>query len=243
VPLITRIQVYHDKTYNWWIAPPPTAWFILRAAKKKRRETCNPRVNSQYTGYLTLEMLYEIAKMKQIDWNHPEYPPIETRVRSIAGQARRMGFCILGVDAPDSPVKGMTTSEYEKQSAKYRAEQAKQYDEFKAKEFERAPLIEKLHRPDMSKLSYEQLQEIVKDPQLVQAIHRASHPESRYLRDVKAREQALKLLNAKSWFRDMSAKELRDYFANGKLPALELERQKAGFEADEQTAFWARDTV
>ena len=246
VPLTCRVQVYHDKTYTWRIQPPPTAWFLLRAIRKKRRETGDPRSRTRnfYTAYLTLEMVYEIAKMQQFRWNTPEAIPIETRVRRIAGQARQMGIAILGADVADSPVKGMTAAEYDKQSAKYRQEHMKQYEELRQKQLEAASPLERLHRPDMSKLTYEQLERVTEEPELAQAIWRASYPQSKYVNDTKRREAAIRMLHSRSWFRDMDVGQMRQYFANGALPTVEQERiRNGGVESDELQAFWSRDTA
>lgn len=107
VELIVRIQVYFDKSYTYRIEPPPTAWFILRAIRKKRGETSSVSLSGSYTAFLTLEMCYEIAKMKGVrNFDRIEADqPIEIRVRRIIGQARRMGVAIIGVDTQvDSPI-------------------------------------------------------------------------------------------------------------------------------------------
>lgn len=107
VELIVRIQVYFDKSYTYRIEPPPTAWFILRAIRRKRGETSSVSLAGSYTAFLTLEMCYEIAKMKGIrNFDRLEADqPIETRVRRVIGQARRMGVALIGVDTTaESPI-------------------------------------------------------------------------------------------------------------------------------------------
>lgn len=238
VDLIVRIQVYFDKTYSYVIEPPPSSWFLLRVAKKKRRETGPVALKLSWAGYVTLEMLYEIAKFKQWNWDKPEYPPIETRVRTLIGQARRMGLCVLGVDAPDSPVRGMTQKEYEAQSAKYREEQAKQYDEFKMKELEGAPLYERLHRPNLEKLSYEQLKEGIVDPKLFADVWRASHPNESERARYNDKDVAMRAMNARGYFRELNHEELGRLMFNWRLPAAEQQRQlNEGF----TETYWNRD--
>jgi ribosomal protein L11 len=225
--LMVRIQVYFDKSYSYRIEPPPTAWFLLRAIRKKRRDTGRVLTKGHYAAYITLEMIYEIAKMKQTTWSRWDYPPIEVRARRIAGQARRMGICIIGVDTPSSPVKGMTEKQYEAESAKYREIHMKQYAELKGKELESAPLLDRMHQPNLAKLTPTELQQGLMNPNLFQALWVASQPENTAVRDIRNREMAMKYLNAQGWFRDMSLQELQTVFFNWKLGDAERARALA----------------
>lgn len=243
VELIVRIQVYFDKSYQYRIEPPPTAWFLLRAVRKKRGETGPVSLRGHYCGLLTLEMCYEIAKMKQMDWGKVEYPPIEVRVRRIVGQARRMGICIIGVDTPySSPVKGMTEKQYKEESERYRVQQMAQYEAFKEAELANAPLIERLHRPNMSPLTDKQLEDGLKDANLFNALWRASHPRSAYMKGLEHRDMARKYLNARGWFKDMTREEMRLVFLNHRLP--DGERQRQLHQSDDtagEELYWSRD--
>jgi ribosomal protein L11 len=242
IDLVCRVQVYFDKTYSWSVSPPPTSWFIMRAVRRKRRETGMTQQTGRFCCYMTLEMAYEVAKMKQYNWNNPEYPPIESRVRSVVGQARRMGIAVIGVDTHSSPVKGVTAAAYEKQAAAYRAEQWAQWEALKQTELDGAPLIERLHRPNLNGLKFDQLEEGIADPQMMHALWRATHPKSKYLRDMKEQDAALKLMRSKSWIgAGMSADEARALFLNWKLPSVERVRQLHGVESEEASAFWSRD--
>lgn len=226
IELIVRIQVYFDKSYQYRIEPPPTAWFLLRAIRKKRGATGPVSLRGYYCGLITLEMCYEIAKMKQMSWGKVEYPPIEVRVRRIMGQARRMGIAIIGVDtAHSSPVKGLTEKMYREQSEAYRAVHMKQYEAWKAKELTEAPLIERLHRPNMSPLTNGQIVDGLGDANLFHALWQATSPASPFLRDIQAREMARRHLNTRGWFADMTAEEMRVVFLNYRLNDTERKRQ------------------
>ncbi|CCW70466.1 unnamed protein product [Phytomonas sp. Hart1] len=245
IDLIVRIQVYFDKSYQYRIEPPPTAWFLLRAIRKKRGETGSVTLQGHYCALLTLEMCYEIAKMKQINWGKVEYPPIEVRVRRIVGQARRMGICIIGVDtAYSSPIKGLSEKQYKADCEKYRAIHMEQYENFKEKELSEAPLIERLHHPSMSALSDKQIEEGLKDPNLFNALWFASHPKSAYMRNLSHREMARKYLNAHGWFNDMTVEEMQLVFMNHKLPSKERQRQlDQQNDVDDGQLYWSRDGV
>lgn len=243
IDLIVRIQVYFDKSYTFRIEPPPTAWFLLRAIRKKRGETGPVVLRGHYCAYLTLEMCYEIAKMKQMSWGRPEYPPIEVRVRRVVGQARRMGIAIIGVDTPhSSPVKGMTEKQYLEESGKYRKVHMTQYEALKAKELESAPLIERLHRPNLAPLSNAQLEDGLKDANLLNALWTSSHPTSPYMQDTRNREMARRFLNTRGWFKDMTAEEMRVVFLNYRLPEQDRQRQLGATDAQAQAqGYWSRD--
>lgn len=226
VDLTVRIQVYFDRTYQYRIEPPPAAWFILRAVRKKRRETGEPNVRGSYACYATLEMLYEIAKIKQWRWSTPEYPPIETRVRSLVGQCRRMGVCVLGVDAPSSPVKGMSAAAYNAMCEEHRAIHQKQWEELRQQQLEQAPLIERIHRPNVHMMGKEKLVEGLKDPSLFGSVWRASEPRTAY-NSLDRQMAAMRHLNAKGWFHEMSLDDMRSYFFNHRIPLEERKRQLA----------------
>lgn len=160
VELIVRIQVYFDKSYTYRIEPPPTAWFILRAIRRKRGETGPVSLRGAFCGLMTLEMCYEIAKMKGVrDFERLEKDQmIETRVRRVVGQARRMGVAIIGVDTTvDSPLGKVapsgsgsgkcvspTKKEYLASCERYRKIHMEQYLELSRKHLEEAPLYDRL---------------------------------------------------------------------------------------------------
>lgn len=245
IDLIVRIQVYFDKSYLFRMEPPPTAWFLLRAVRKKRGETGPVVLRGHYCAMMTLEMCYEIAKMKQMSWGRVEYPPIEVRVRRVVGQARRMGIAIIGIDtAHSSPVQGMTEKQYLAACEKYRATHMEQYEALKAKELAEAPLIERLHRINMAPLSNEQLEEGLHDANLMNALWRSSHPKSPYMQDLQRRETARRYMNTKGWFKDMSVEEMRLVFLNHRLPSAERQ-QRLGISNSEVEGqrYWSRNGI
>eukprot|EP00760_Papus_ankaliazontas_P034952 PhM_4_TR7561/c0_g1_i1/m.18242/K02867/RP-L11, MRPL11, rplK; large subunit ribosomal protein L11 len=203
VDLTLRVQMYEDNSFQWRIDAPPSTWFILRAIRKKRRETSRDK----WVAYITLEMLYEIAKQKQFSWDNLEHPPIETRVRRLAGQCRMMGVCVIGVDTPDSPVHGMTEAEYQKQSEEYRKQQWEQWVKLMDEQLQNAPLYHRLHRIDFEKLSPEQVTESLRDPKMMDAMWRATRPQHPLNRDMKDQEKALMYLRTRHLRDDLSFEE------------------------------------
>lgn len=238
VDLIVRFQVFYDKSYNYRMEPPPTAWFLLKVLRLKRRETAFVMQSGSWSALITLEMIYEIARMKQMDWSRPESTLIEARVRAIAGQCRRMGIAVIGVDCPSSPVKGMTQQQYDEQSEKYRVEQMVQYEEMRARQIAEAPLIERLHKPNLGALSHEQIKEGLLDPSLFSKLWKATDTISLYTNA--QREQARTSLVHSKWMRDgMTLEESRSLFANWQLPSLERKSQE--MIAGSQQKYWAND--
>ena len=240
--LIVRVQVYSDKTYQWRIEPPPIAWFLLRAARKKVKESAPADQYGNWCTYLTYEMIYEIAKIKQ-NWDDIENPPLEERARHIANEAVRMGIAVIGMSTPhSSPVKGMTAAQYEQQSAVYRKEQWKLYEEFEQECLKKADLIEKMHRPNMNKLTAEQLEEGLKDPKLFDSLWRVTHPSSRYNKSNGYRRQlAMGVLQDANWIsKETSPEEATALFLNWRSPGVQRQRELQGVHPEEGEAFWAR---
>eukprot|EP00758_Cryptobia_borreli_P016365 Tbor_TRINITY_DN6104_c1_g2::TRINITY_DN6104_c1_g2_i9::g.21839::m.21839/K02867/RP-L11, MRPL11, rplK; large subunit ribosomal protein L11 len=239
IDVIVRFQVFFDKSYNYRIEPPPTAWFILKACRLKRRESGSTGIKGSICSLITLEMIYEIAKMKQFNWSTPEYPPIETRVRRIAGQCRGMGIGIIGVDCPSSPVKGIPPKQLEEQNAKYRAEQMELYNKLKYEELERAPLIERLHCPNMDSLTYDQIKEGLRDPNMFSALWKASQPKSGHSYSEHDQRMALRAISTRRRMKeDMTLDEAKVYFSNWRLPAIERNKQLSG--EQNHINFWSR---
>eukprot|EP00796_Vickermania_ingenoplastis_P001931 gene1931-1170_t len=325
VELIVRIQVYFDKSYNYRIEPPPTAWFILRAVRKKRGDTGAVAIRSSYCALMTLEMCYEIAKIKGIrNFDVVETQPIETRVRRIVGQARRMGVAIIGVDtqadaplgrqavpddheaymkdirffdvrpASDSAATAAATSkesaakdpkngggkpatsnkntaaapsgsggvaltrqQYLEVCDKYRAIHMMQFNKLCQDQLERAPLYERLqyaHRfapsaaassssssssgappafPSrtfsqtlLAPLSVPQLEEGLQDARVFNALWRLNRRSSPFHREASDRAMALRYLNTRGWFKDMTLEEMKLVFGGDDGGMMRRRRQE-----------------
>ena len=235
IDLQVRVQVYFDNTFTYRLEPPPTAWFILRAVRKKRRETGLSK--GFHICYITLEMVYEIAKMKQYSWKDVEVPRLEQRVRAIACQCRHMGICVLGVDTHSSPIKGLTPKQYEEQSEEYRTVHRQQYENLVQEQLQQAPLLDKLHRPNLNLLNYKQLEDSLANPDLLSQLWKATTP-NRFYSHSNA-ELARRHLNVQGWFRDMTAEEMRMAFFNWQLPQKERHNQLEN--ESTQQSYWSRD--
>jgi large subunit ribosomal protein L11 len=90
VPLRVRLHANSDRSFTFDIRTPPTSYFIKKVVGLEKGPT-NPDPNNPVQAYITPEMVYEIAKIKQTDDNR-WHIPLESVARSVIGQARTMGI-------------------------------------------------------------------------------------------------------------------------------------------------------
>lgn len=65
VPMKVKLTAYTDRTFKFIVKPPETAWFLHRAAGMEKFSPLPGIVNE---GYVAIQYIYEIAKIKkQID--------------------------------------------------------------------------------------------------------------------------------------------------------------------------------
>jgi len=91
-PLRVELKAKSDRSYTFEIRSPPTSWLVRRAAGMTQGPN-HPRAMDSPVGYLTPEMVYEIAKMKQADDNR-WHLPLEGIARSVIGTARSIGIVV-----------------------------------------------------------------------------------------------------------------------------------------------------
>jgi large subunit ribosomal protein L11 len=77
-----------DRTYEFDIRSPPTAWLVKRAAGIDKGP--NSPSGETPAGFITPEMVHEIALIKQADDNR-WHLPLMGIARSVMGTARSMG--------------------------------------------------------------------------------------------------------------------------------------------------------
>lgn len=82
--------------------PPPTSWFIKRAAGLQKGSD-KPGQNS--AGRVGIKYLYEIAKVKQEVDPHLRQHDIEGICRMIMGTAKSMGLQVVEDTTPPEPLK------------------------------------------------------------------------------------------------------------------------------------------
>lgn len=98
-PLRVQLRAMADRSYTFEIRSPPTAWLVKRAAGMDKGPTA-PSPESP-SGYITPEMVYNIALIKQADDNR-WHLPLEGIARSVIGTAQSMGIKVREENAGGS---------------------------------------------------------------------------------------------------------------------------------------------
>lgn len=57
-----KLYAFEDRSFKFLIKPPPTSWFLKKAAGI---EKCTPLPGHKYSGDVGIKYIYEIAKIKQ----------------------------------------------------------------------------------------------------------------------------------------------------------------------------------
>lgn len=89
-PLRVELRAMSDRSYTFSIRSPPTAWLVKRAAGIDKGPN-KPNMSEQPFGYITPEMVHEIALIKQGDDN-TWHLPLEGIARQVVGTARSIGI-------------------------------------------------------------------------------------------------------------------------------------------------------
>lgn len=86
--LPVEITIYEDRTFDFVVKTPPTAFLIKKTLKLKKGST---KGSSEIVGTLTKEQLKEIAEIKLPDLN---CYTTEDAMKIVAGTAKNMGIAI-----------------------------------------------------------------------------------------------------------------------------------------------------
>ena len=101
VPMRVVLKAYVDRSFTFIIKPPPTTWFIKRAAGI---EKASKLPGHEQAGRISVKYLYEIAKIKQqTDPTLIEHDP-EGICRMLLGTCKSMGIEVVEDTLPPTPV-------------------------------------------------------------------------------------------------------------------------------------------
>lgn len=92
-PLRVKVRVFADKTYEWALRGPPSAWLIKKSAGLARgSDRPGPAAAAAPVGSISLKHLYHIAEAKR-----GEMPGLSLRgvVKCLMHQCRSMGVKIV----------------------------------------------------------------------------------------------------------------------------------------------------
>jgi large subunit ribosomal protein L11 len=90
-PLSVRLHANSDRSFTFDLRSPATSYLIKKVCNLEKGSQ-NPDPNNPI-AYITPEMVYEIAKIKQTD-DMRHHIPLESVARSVIGQARTMGIVV-----------------------------------------------------------------------------------------------------------------------------------------------------
>eukprot|EP00668_Euglena_longa_P011325 GGOE01013719.1.p2 GENE.GGOE01013719.1~~GGOE01013719.1.p2 ORF type:complete len:192 (-),score=64.92 GGOE01013719.1:173-748(-) len=93
VELRVRVWVYPDKTMNWWILPPRTKWFFMKALDAEMF----PGKHSEINRVITPQMCYHIAEFIRPPDSDED---IVSWTRKVAGVARSCAIQVVDFDTP-----------------------------------------------------------------------------------------------------------------------------------------------
>ena len=101
VPVTVKLAAMSDRSFTFAVNSPPTAYLIRRSLGiHNQKGPSDPNIESP-SGYITPEVVYEIAKMKQQDgmrW----HLPLDGIARSVEGTARSMGIKVREANEEES---------------------------------------------------------------------------------------------------------------------------------------------
>eukprot|EP01083_Nonionella_stella_P106686 308148_1 len=90
IPLSVTLNALSDRTFTFDVKTPPTSYLLKKAAGIEKGPN-SPNADSSPSGYVTPEMVYEIAAIKIKDegrW----HLPLESVAKSVVGTARSIGL-------------------------------------------------------------------------------------------------------------------------------------------------------
>jgi len=89
VPMRVILSAYVDRSFKFIIKPPPTSWFVKKAAGLQK---ASDKPGQNIPGRVGIKYIYEIAKVKQeVDPDLRQHD-IEGICRMIMGSVRSMGL-------------------------------------------------------------------------------------------------------------------------------------------------------
>lgn len=95
IPLTVKLNALSDRTFNFTVKSPPTSYLLKQAAGMSKGPN-SPNADSP-SGFVTPEMVYEIAEVKIKDEGRLHLP-LEGVAKSVIGTARSLGIQVRESD-------------------------------------------------------------------------------------------------------------------------------------------------
>ena len=101
-PMRVKLTAYVDRSFKFIVKPPPSTWFIKRAASLQKG---SPQPGLEEGGKVSIKFLYEIAKIKQEVDPDLRTHDVEGIVLMLMGTCKSMGFEVVEDTFPPAPIK------------------------------------------------------------------------------------------------------------------------------------------
>jgi large subunit ribosomal protein L11 len=96
------LKAYVDRSFKFVVKPPPTTWFIKKAAGLAK---ASDKPGQNIVGRVSIKYLYEVAKVKQeVDPDLRDHD-IEGITKMIVATARSMGIQVVEDTLPPEPIR------------------------------------------------------------------------------------------------------------------------------------------
>ena len=96
------LKAYVDRSFTFSVKPPPTTWFIKKAAGLASGSEKPGEVSA---GRVSVKYIYEIAKIKQEVDPELRSHDLEGIGRMIMGTCKSMGIEVVEDTLPPAPIK------------------------------------------------------------------------------------------------------------------------------------------
>lgn len=101
IPMRVKLTAYMDRSFKFVVKPPPSSWFIKKAASVEKGSSEPGSVSG---GRVSIKYLYEIAKIKQEVDPDLRIHDVEGVVRMLIGTTKSMGIDIVEDTFPPIPL-------------------------------------------------------------------------------------------------------------------------------------------
>lgn len=96
------LKAYVDRSFKFVVKPPPTSWFIKKAASLPKG---SDKPGQNIVGRVSIKYLYEIAKIKnEVDPELRQHD-VEGITKMIISTARSMGIQVVEDTLPPEPIR------------------------------------------------------------------------------------------------------------------------------------------
>uniref|UniRef100_A0A7S3CU35 Large ribosomal subunit protein uL11m n=1 Tax=Strombidium rassoulzadegani TaxID=1082188 RepID=A0A7S3CU35_9SPIT len=101
-PMRVKLIAYVDRSYKFVVKPPPSSWFIKKAASVTKG---SPEPSHTTAARISIKYLYEIAKIKHEVDPDLRIHDVEAITKMLIGSANSMGIDVVEDTFPPQPLK------------------------------------------------------------------------------------------------------------------------------------------